>query len=93
MGAHGRGRVQGVAVAVDDAVRDHRVLQCHVVGRLEGRRHQRCVGRRPRGATDRACCVRRVAAHQPQGPQCEGIALAVLLRPPSEISMSVAQLV
>ena len=93
MGAHGRGRVQGVAVAVDDAVRDHRVLQCHVVVRPEGRRHQRCVGRRPHGAADRACCVRRVAARQPQGPQCEGIALAVLLRPPSEISMSVAQLV
>lgn len=93
MGARGGGRVRGVAVAVDDAVRDHRVLQRHVVGRLEGRRHQHRVGRRPRGATDRACCVRRVAAHQPQGPQCEGIALAVLLRPPSEISMSVAQLV
>ena len=93
MGARGGGRVRGVAVAVDDAVRDLRVLQRHVVGCLGGCRHQRRVGRRPHGAADRACCVRRVAAHQPQGPQCEGIALAVLLRPPSEISMSVAQLV
>ena len=93
MGARSGGRVRGVAVAVDDAVRDRRALQRHVVGRLRGRRHQRRIGRRPRGVADRACCVRRAAARQPQGPQCEGIALAVLLRPPSEISMSVAQLV
>lgn len=58
MGARGGGRVRGVAVAVDDAVRDRRALQRHVVGRLGGRRRQRCVGRRPRGAADRACCVR-----------------------------------
>ena len=93
MGARDGGRVRGVAVAVDDAVRDRRALQRHVVGRLGGRHHHGRVERRPRGAADRACCVRRVAARQPQGPQCEGIALAVLLRPPSEISMSVAQLV
>uniref|UniRef100_A0A453RCA9 Uncharacterized protein n=1 Tax=Aegilops tauschii subsp. strangulata TaxID=200361 RepID=A0A453RCA9_AEGTS len=61
------GRVRGVAVAVDDAVRDCRVLQRHIVGRLGGRRRQRRVGRRPCGAADRACRVRRVAARQPQG--------------------------
>ncbi|XP_020156470.1 uncharacterized protein [Aegilops tauschii subsp. strangulata] len=66
------GRVRGVAVAVDDAVRDCRVLQRHIVGRLGGRRRQRRVGRRPCGAADRACRVRRVAARQPQGPRCEG---------------------
>ncbi|XP_044436783.1 uncharacterized protein [Triticum aestivum] len=77
----------------DDTVRDRRTLQRPVAGRLGGCRHQRRVGRCPRSATDRACCFRRVAACQPQGPQCEGIALAVLRRPPSEISMSVAQLV
>ena len=93
MGARGGGRVRGVTVVVGEAVQDRRVLQRHVVGRLGGRRRQRRVGRRPRGAADRACCVRRVAAHQSQGPQCEGIALAVLLHPPSKISMSVAQLV
>ena len=93
MGARGGGRMRGVAVAVDDVVRDRRTHQRYIVGTLGGRLRQRRVGHRPRGAADRACCVGRVAARQPQEPQCEGIALAVLLRPPSEISVSVAQLV
>ncbi|XP_037469215.1 uncharacterized protein LOC119341446 isoform X1 [Triticum dicoccoides] len=72
MGARGGGRVWCVAVAVDDAVRYRRMLQRHVIGRLGGCRRQRHIRRRPRGAADRAYCVRRVAARQPQGPQCEG---------------------
>ena len=55
MGARGGGRLRGVAVAVDDAVRDRGALQHHVIGRLGGRRR---VGRRRRGAADRACRVR-----------------------------------
>lgn len=85
MGARGGGRVRGVAVAVDDAVRDRGALQRHVVGRVGGRRRRRRVGR-PRGAADRACRVRRVAARQPQGPRCEGIySTCYSVRLPSEI--------
>ena len=58
MGTRGGARVRGVAVAVNDAVRDRHTLQRHVVGRLGGRRRQRRVGRRPCSAADRACCVR-----------------------------------